>query len=274
MTRRRRTAAVAALLAIVLATGCQSTLDVDVELDRKGRGSVGLRLALDRPAQEALGLSAGADPADAAQRFAPLLVDSGWMAGDGQIAATRDAASGQLVLETERPVDSPAQLDEVLSLDRPIGLIGPDPATLAALTDLPATAPLLNAVDFRLGSGSGDNPGFGLFARGGVGDIGQETCSGGSVSGFGRSLRDALQVQYRFKLPGGPGSTNADQTPAGENVWVARYGDCPPLQASSGGGSSSTLVNGIILAGLTGLLVIVFASKALRRRRGARENTG
>ena len=55
--------------------------------------------------------------------------------------------------------------------------------------------------------------------------------------------------RYRFRLPGGPGSTNADETPAGDNLWIARYGDCPPLRASSGGGSSSTLVNGLILAG-------------------------
>ncbi|CAN0511248.1 unnamed protein product, partial [Phaeothamnion confervicola] len=88
--------------------------------------------------------------------------------------------------------------------------------------------------------------------------------------GFGRSLREALQVNYRFRLPGGPGSTNADQTPTGTNVWTARYGDCPALQASSGGGSSSTLVNGVILAGLTGLLMIVFGLRAVRRRRDRR----
>ncbi len=106
-----------------------------------------------------------------------------------------------------------------------------------------------------------------------MGDIGQETCAGNDVVGFGRSLRDALLIRYRFRLPGGPGTTNADETPAGDNVWVARYGDCPPLQASSGGGSASTLVNGLILAGLTGLLMIVFALRAVRRRRGARANT-
>ncbi len=99
-----------------------------------------------------------------------------------------------------------------------------------------------------------------------MGDIGQETCAGNDVVGFGRSLRDALLIRYRFRLPKGPGTTNADETPAGDNVWVARYGDCPPFQASSGGGSASTLVNGLILAGLTGLLMIVFALCAVRRR--------
>lgn len=270
---RRAAAGVALALVALLASGCQAAFDVDVDLDRDGRGSVGLLLSLDAAAQEALGMSTSDDPATAAERFAPLLEDAGWVGGDGQIAATRDDATGELVLETRHRVDSPAQLDEVLSLPRPLGSIPPDPATLGALADLPAEAPLLNALDFRLGEGSGDNPGFDLFARGGVGDIGQETCAGGDVVGFGRSLRDALQITYRFRLPGGPGSTNADETPAGDNVWVARYGDCPPLRASSGGGSSSTLVNGLILAGLAGVLLIVFLLRVVRKRRGPGSNT-
>ena len=155
----------------------------------------------------------------------------------------------------------------MLSYPRPLAGIAPDAATLAALTDLPAKAPLLNAVDIHLGNGSGDNPGFDLFARGGVGEIGQETCAGNDIVGFGRTMRSSFEFNYRFRLPGGPGSTNANETPGGRNVWVARYGDCPPLQASSGGGSSSTLVNGIILAILAGFLVIVFGLRALRRRR-------
>jgi hypothetical protein len=270
--RRALAASVAAALVVVLAGGCRSSVDLDVDINRDGRGSVGLRLVLDPSAQQALGLPVDAEPSTSAERFAPLLGDAGWAGGEGQIDATRDQESGDLTLETRHLIDSPAQLDEVLSLARPIGQIAPDAATAAALPDLPAEAPLLNALDFRLGSGSGDNPGFGLFARGGVGDIGQETCAGGDVTGFGRSLRDSLEIRYRFRLPGGPGSTNADETPTGDNVWRARYGDCPPLQASSGGGSSSTLVNGLILAALTGVLLVVFALRAVRRRR-TRKNT-
>lgn len=264
--RRLAAAAVVALVALV-ASGCQAAFDVDVDVNREGRGTVSLRLQLDPEAQAALGLPADADPAVAAERFAPLLSDAGWSGGESQIAATRDPGSGDLVLETQHLVDSTAQLGDILSLDRPISAIPADPSALSGLTDLPKEAPLLNAFDFHLGKGSGDNPGFNLFARGGVGDIGQETCAGDSITGFGRSLREALSIRYRFRLPGGPGSTNADQTPAGQNVWAARYGDCPPLQASSGGGSSSTLVNGLILAGLTGLLLLVFALRAIRRRR-------
>ena len=263
---RRLAAGVALALVALMASGCQALFDVGVNLNREGRGSVDLRLQLDPAAQQALGLPS--DPAAAAARFAPLLSDAGWAGSDGQqITATRDEGTGDLVLETQHLVDSTSQLKDILSLDRPLTAIPADPSGLAGLTDLPPKAPLLNAFDFHLGSGSGDNPGFNLFARGGVGDIGQETCSGNSITGYGHSLREALALQYRFSLPGGPGSTNADKTPAGDNLWTARYGDCPPLQASSGGGSSSTLVNGLILAGLAGLLLVVFALRTVRRRR-------
>ena len=269
MTRRVLLAAALAGL-VALSAGCQAAFDIDADIDRDGRGTLALRLALDRDAQEALGISTDDDPSVAAERFAPMLTDGGWSGGDTQIAATRDEGSGELVLETSHPVNSIDQLEDLLSLPRPISQIAPDPSTLAALPDLPAEAPLLNAVDARLGEESGDNPGFNFFARGGVGDIGEETCKGDATVGFGRSLRDALEIAYRFRLPGGPGDTNADETPAGQNVWRAQYGDCPPLQASSGGGSSSTLVNGLILAVLAGIVVIVFALRGLRRR-GRRE---
>lgn len=266
---RRRAAALAVLLAAaLLASGCQATWSTDVSLDREGRGSVAMQLKLDAASQEALGLPTSEDPATAAQRFAPMLEDAGWSGGESQIAASRDEGTGELVLETRHLVDSTSQLDRILSLDRPLTAIPAEPSALASLTDLPQKAPILNAFDFRLGNGSGDNPGFNLFARGGVGDIGDETCSGNSIKDFGRSLRDSLEIRYRFRLPGGPGSTNATQTPASDNLWIARYGDCPALQASAGGGSSSTLVNGLILAGLTGLLLVVFALRAVRRRRG------
>ena len=266
MIRRVALAAAAAALVLLL-VGCTATLDVNVDVDRDGRGSVSLRLVLDPAAQQALGI-ADEEPEVAAQRFAPLLADGGWSGSDGeQIDASRDSDTGDLVLETRHLVDDTDQLDAVMTYPRRLTGIAPDAAALAALTDLPATAPLLNAWDFRLGEGSGDNPGFDLFARGGVGEIGQETCAGGDITGFGKTMRDSMEFTYRFRLPGGPGSTNADETPAGRNVWVARYGDCPPLRASSGGGSSSTLVNGVILAVLAGFLMLVFGLRALRRRR-------
>ncbi|MGD9570633.1 MAG: hypothetical protein AB7V62_01955 [Thermoleophilia bacterium] len=268
--RRALAAALALVVAALALAGCTARLEVSSDIDKDGRGEVTLRLTLDTAAQEALGLPTDADPAEAAERFAPLLEDAGWTGGDGQIAATRDEETGELLLETTHLVDSTDQLGDIMSLDRPIVVIAPDPATFAALPDLPEEAPLLNAFDLRLGDRTGDHPGFDLFARGGVGEIGTETCAGNDVTGFARSLRDSLEIRYSFELPGGPGSTNADETPRGANVWNARYGDCPPLQASSGGGSSSTLVNGVILAALAAFLLLIFALRAVRRRRSSR----
>ena len=96
--------ALAALAA--LSAGCQAVFELDAEVNRDGRGTLGLRLSLDRDAQSALGISTDDDPAAAAERFAPMLSDGGWAAGDAQIAAARDEDSGELVLETSHPVDS------------------------------------------------------------------------------------------------------------------------------------------------------------------------
>lgn len=274
---RRALVAVLLALAAMVAVGCEADFEVSAGLDREGRGAVALRLTLDREAQAALGLAEDADPAELAARLAPLLVEGGWgTGGEGEIGARHDESSGAVVLETSHPVDSPGQLEAILSQLRPFRVVAPDASSLAALPDLPDEAALLNEVSVRLGSGTGDNPGFDVFARGGVGDIGDETCRGDALTGFSRSLRDALEITYRLSLPGGPGSTNADETPAGDNVWVARYGDCPALQATSGGGGSSTLVNGVILAALGGFLLAVFALRSLRGRkeRRAAERTG
>jgi hypothetical protein len=268
--RRLRAAVLLAVVATLLA-GCQAHFGTTVEIDRKGRGTVELNLTLDRPAQAALGLGQAPSPEGVAERFEPLLVEGGWTGDDaGPIDAGLDDRTGEVVLSTRHEFDSVRQLEAIMRQNRPIVAIAPDRATLGALPGLPNAAPLLNAWQFRLGKETGDNPGFELFARGGVGEIGSETCQGDDVGGFGRTLREALSLAYRITLPGGPGSTNADDTPGGDNLWRFRYQDCPALQASSGGGGSSTLVNGVILAGLSGFILMVFLLRGLRRRRERR----
>ena len=111
--------------------------------------------------------------------------------------------------------NSISQLEDLLSLPRPISQIAPDPSTLAALPDLPAQTPLLNAVDARLGTESGDNPGFDFFARGGVGDIGEATCKGDGTVGFGRSLRDALHITLPLPPAGRAGGHERRRDPRG-----------------------------------------------------------
>lgn len=270
MTRpQRRLAALLVVALAIMVSGCQSFLEVAVEVDRDGRGQVDLTLRLDRGAQAALGLGERPDPQAVAERFEPFLVEGGWSGGgvDGPIGARLDDRTGEIVLMARHGVDSVRQLDAILSEARPLAALVPDPASLAALPGLPESGSLLDEFDLTLGEQTGDNPGFDLFARGGVGEIGSDTCQAGEARGFARTLREALALAYRFRLPGGPGETNATDTPGGENIWRARFLDCPALRATSGGGSSSSLVNGVILGGLSGFLLFVLALRSLRRRR-------
>lgn len=266
MTLRRVLAIIAIAALALLAAACSADVRVDVEVDREGRGEIRLRVALDAEAQEALGL-AGASDEEVRARFGALLVDGGWV-GDAEerIALTREA-DGEVILETSHEFDDLDQLRRLMREDRPIGVLAPDEATLAAIPDLPEQAPLINQFSLRLGDGTGDNPGFDLFGRGGVGEISGATCSGDGVVGFASTLRNSTVITYRVALPGGPGETNADDTPSGTNVWNVRFGDCPALTAEAGGGGSSTLLNGIILGFLVLFLVLVFTIRAVRRRR-------
>ncbi len=268
MIARALTAA-AAVLACLLLAACSAELQMEVQVDRDGRGELALDLALDSEAQAALGLS-GATDEQLRAHFEQLLVDGGWV-GDGveRISVERDADGG-VVLRTRHPFDDLDQLERLITEPRPIALLAPDAGSLQALTDLPEATPLLNSYRFRLRGGTGDNPGFRLFARGGVGEIGGSTCAGSETVGFGSALRNSLLVTYRMDLPGGPGDTNANSTPLGTNVWDVRYGDCPALTAASGGGGSSRIVNGVILAVLVLFLIVVFGVRALRRRRRKR----
>lgn len=270
MSARRVLLALAVLALTALLGACGADVQVDVDVDREGRGEVRLSVALDPQAQEALGLS-GASDEEIRARFEPMLVDGGWV-GDAEerIALTRDA-DGDVVLETSHEFDDLDQLRRLLNEERPIVGLAPDEATLAAIPDLPDQAPLINEFALRLGDGTGDNPGFNFFGRGGVGQISGATCSGNGVVGFASALRNSTVIIYRLALPGGPGETNADDTPSGTNVWNVRFGDCPALRADAGGGGSSTLVNGVILGLLVAFLAMVFAIRAIRRRRGAHD---
>lgn len=271
IARRRLLAlAFAVGLLALLAAGCQARFDVEVNLDRKGTGELTLRLELDRAAQSFLGLE-GLDSAGMEERFARFL-DDGWSGGEpGRLLAiSRDEDAGTLTLASEHQIASADELKRLLSRVRSLERTVPESIreeVFRGLPDLPRDAPLLNEVNFRLGDRTGDNPGFDLFARGGLGDIGEQTCQVEGLNQSGRSLRDALQIVYSFALPGGPGNTSADETPGARSIWHVRYGDCPRVSASSGGGSSSTLVNGLILAGMAGFLMIVFALRGIRRRR-------
>ena len=278
---RAAAGALVAILVALVASGCAARLQTTVEMDRDGRGTVTLDLRMDASALQTLGLSAD-DPDAIGARLEPLLDDGGWFpAGGGEtvrnVFAVSRSDDGTVTLATAKRFDNVDQLKRIIDHPRRVRALAGEGLGLESiflgLPDLPQQTPLLNEFSFRLGDGTGDNPGFNLFARGGVGDIGEQTCQGDRAQAFSKTLRDALEIVYRFRLPGGPGATNATENSASDNVWRIRYEDCPALQAESGGGSSSTLVNGVILGALSAFLIIIFLVRGLRRRRNRRSGT-
>jgi hypothetical protein len=259
------------LLPALLLTGCAARLGVDVDLNRDGAGRLGLSLALDPDAQEELGFTADRAPEDVAAGLFPWLVaEPGWVApggGEGAHVLVQRDEAGNLALLTRHAIGSVNDLRALLRTKRSLSAL----RLRDTATDLADAVPLINDLNFSLGKGTGDHPGFDLFARGGAGEIRQATCGGNRLLDLGGTdarLRRGLQIVYRFRLPGGPGETNADDIRGGNTAeWSLFYGDCPPIRARSGGGSSSTLINGVILGVASALILLVLALRGLRRRR-------
>jgi hypothetical protein len=254
-----------------VASGCQSVLVVRTDVDSAGAGQVRLELHLDREAQAYLGITSEADvPRVVEERFPWVREADGW----SEVTVAPDS-SGRLTLTTSHAFDDLDTLKALMDEERSLDAIAGDPDIINSIEDMPHAAPLLNDFSFRLGSGDPPDPGFNLFAQGGVGDVPDFTCGGAEkidpAGGTAATLRRSLEFNYRFRLPGGPGDTTADATPGNVNTWSFPFGDCPRLVADTGsGGSSSELVNGLILAALAGFILIVLGLRGLRRRRGRR----
>jgi hypothetical protein len=257
------------LLALV-ASGCRSILVVSNQINPGGDGQVRLELHLDQQAQAQLGIASAADvPAAVAKHFPWVREADGW----SQVTAAPDSA-GLLALTTTHAFDDLDTLEALMSDRRSLDAIAGDPQIISSIKDMPHTAPLLNDYSFRLGTGKQPEPGYNLFAQGGVGDVPDFTCSGDEITpqgGTAATLREALSFKYQFRLPGKPSSTSADRQAGDTQSWSFPFGDCPRIAADTGGGgSSSKVVNGLILAGAAGFILIVLGLRALRRRRDRR----
>ena len=243
---------------------------VSTDVEPNGDGQLRLELHLDQQAQAYLGITSEADvPRVVEKRFPWIREADGW----SEVRTSRDSA-GLLTLTTTHGFDDVDTLKELMDQERPLNPIAGDPQVIDSIPDMPHTSPLLNDFTFRLGSGDPPDPGFSLFAQGGVGDVPDFTCGGNTIDAAGgtaAALRQSLGFNYRFRLPAGPGDTSADNTSGGVNSWSFRFGDCPRITADSGsGGSSSKLVNGLILAALAGFILLVLGLRALRGRHGRR----
>lgn len=268
---RRAAALVLFAVSLMALSGCTGRFVVDVEMDREGAGRLVASLSVDAEGAAELGLvGSDEDVARAALGLFPwLAADPGWVASDDQpgrhIAVQRDEG-GSVAISSRHAFESVPQMRALLTEARPLATV----PRADTVDDLAAAVPFINALTFTLGDATGDFPGFDLFARGGVGELQQATCSGNRLLQAGSvetRLRQGFEIVYRFTLPGGPGRTNADDVRSGRTAeWSHRFGDCPAIRATSGGGSSSTLINGIILAVASVLIGLVLVLRAFRRR--------
>jgi hypothetical protein len=258
------------IAAALLASGCSANFGVNAVLDANGQGRLDLTLELDPQAVSALGLAGFESPETVAEREFPWLVtEAGWSSGTeggGSVAVSREPAGG-MVLKTTHALGSTNDLRALLAAPRDITRIpGHD-----AVTELPVQTPLLNSLVLSVEREDGDTT-FSLVGRAGVGSLEQAPCSGSSLDTRGGPdalLRGGgLRFDYRFTLPDGPGSTNANEIIDDRTAqWLFRYGDCPLIRARSGGSSSSAPINGIILAGAALVVLFALSLRALRRRR-------
>jgi hypothetical protein len=267
---RGRLAALALSAAALLASGCSANFGMNAVIDANGQGRLDLTLELDPQAVSSLGLAGFESPEAVAERAFPwLLTEAGWSSGTeggGSVAVTREPAGG-MVLKTTHGLGSANDLRALLAAPRDLTHIpGHD-----AVSELPVQTPLINNLAFTLEREGGDTS-FSLVGRAGVGSLEKAPCSGSSLDSRGGPdalLRGGgLRFDYRFTLPDGPGSTNANEVIDDRTAqWLFRYGDCPLIRARSGGSSSSAPINGIILAGAALVVLVALGLRALRRRR-------
>jgi hypothetical protein len=270
---RRGLAALALAAAALLAGGCSAHFGLNAVLDGNGQGRLDMTLMLDAQAASSLGLAGVVEsPVVVAQRVFPwLLSEPGWTSGsdDGQSVAVTSDPDGGMVLSSTHALGSPNDLRALLAARRDLTHI----PGFDSVTELPRESPILANATFTFERDGGDVS-FNLLGRAGVGDLDRAPCSGSRLTARGGPdavLRDdGLRFDYRFTLPDGPGSTNANTVIDDRTAqWTFAYGDCPLIRARSGTSSSSAPINGIILAGAALVVLVALSLRVLRRRRRA-----
>lgn len=155
----------------------------------------------------------------------------------------------------------------------------------AGLTGLPARVPLqtILATEFQpaaTGSGTQRGATFAVASRGGVGEVLDPVCN--QTSGryaptrADRALYTGLSLVYRWGMPSriaqhSEGASISSQ--GADATWSMPYGKCSLMEVSSAGSEDEQVVNGLILGGALGFLLIVFAVRAVSRRRPTRRDS-
>ena len=279
MTGRRIIGVLAALFAAIALAGCSVPVRMQITMNRDGAGTVTVRAGLDAEAQQYLNLPAGASGDEIAAKIAPWATAAkGWeSAGASAVSADRDG-SGTLTLQSSHRFVSSQELQRLLGETRqPTAILvktGDRPPT-----DMPADVPLMNAFNVSLTAHDApDPPSFNLFGRGGIGAIATATCSGAALergTSTDRALRKSLRFEYVASLPVKPTRTTgtAAKNDPTQVSWNIPFGDCPRISANSTQGSSSAVLNGIILLGAGLFIAVVLLLRGLKGRRARRSLT-
>ena len=245
-------------------------------MNREGAGTVAMRAGLDAEAQQYLKIQPSESGDQIAARITPWATSAnGWQsAGTGAVSADRDGP-GTLTLQSSHRFGSSAELQRLFGDTRQSTAILLRTGDQAP-TDMPRDVPLMSAFNVSLTAHDApDPPSFNLFGRGGIGAIATATCSGAALergTGTDQALRKSLRFEYVVDLPVKPTRTTG-RTAAGDPTlvsWNVPFGDCPRISANSTQGSSSALLNGVILFGAGLFLCLVLLLRAVKGRRARR----
>lgn len=153
----------------------------------------------------------------------------------------------------------------------------------AGITGLPKRVPLQSVLVDEFTPAYKDRgrsyfPTFSIASRGGVGEVLDRTCNAGSRRiDFTRAdlaLQKGLDFGYTWAMPARIALHSTKARISGDGYvasWAMPYGSCLRMEVSSAGAEDGRVVNGIILGAAILFLALVFALRAVsKRRRGKR----
>ncbi|MDP4620754.1 MAG: hypothetical protein NWS72_00655 [Thermoleophilia bacterium] len=305
-------AVVTAALAIPLLSGCSARLSQFVDIAPDGGGNMALELRLDPAAQKAINLPRQLQEGTF-ERFLDVRKEKWSAPGNASLPfAQRTEANGTVVLRTVRRLRAGgaplADLESALSVQRPLQPIvaatgrywaAPDPRARptttsttpgsvtapggepdVGITGLPRRVPLQTLLvdEFRPAlteRGEKVLATFSMASRGGVGDVLDPPCNGGSTrtdfTRADRALQRGVDFSYRWGMPARISLYSPDARISSNGYaasWSMPYGACERMEISSVGAEDGRFVNGLIMGAAIIFLAFVFALRAVSRRRG------
>lgn len=313
--RRGWLAAVAALAAVPLLSGCSATFSQFIDIAPDGGGTLSLELRLDPAAQRAIDLPRQLGEGTF-ERFLDVRKERWRAPGNTSLPFAQETRpNGTVVLRSVRRLKAgTSQLDDLesaLGVERPLQPIlaatgrywaapnrreapstrtattptsgtAPEGEAQAGITGLPQRVPLQAVLVDEFTPAYTDRgrrylATFSIGSRGGVGDLLEAPCNTGSrridFTRADRALQRGLGFSYAWAMPAKIALSSTGAKVSGDGYvarWTMPYGSCLRMEMSSAGAEDGRVVNGIILGAAVLFLALVFALRAVSRRRRRR----